>query len=60
MRSNIFIRFISIKWLNDDELLLLYKKGFGYLQPLTPHKLIIVDILLPLTNVCLNNDIHLE
>ena len=55
-----FIRFIFIRWLNDDELFLLDKKGFGYLQSLALHKLIIVDILFPLTNVCLNNDIHPE
>ena len=54
-----FIRFISLKWLNDDELLL-YKKGFGYLQSLALHRLIIVDILLPLINICLNNKIHPE
>ena len=55
-----FIRFISIKWLNDDGLFLLYKKGFGYLQSLALHRLIIVDLLLPLTNIYLNNDIHPE
>ena len=55
-----FIRFTFIKWLNDDELLLLYEKGFSYLQSLAQHKLIIVDILLPLTNIYLNNDIHIE
>ena len=55
-----FIRFIFIKWLNDDELFLLHKKRFGYLQSLAQHKLIVVDILLPLTNICLNNDIHPE
>ena len=55
-----FIRFIFIKWLNDDELFLLHKKRFGYLQSLAQHKLIVVDILLPLTNIYLNNDIHPE
>ena len=54
-----FIRFIFIKWLNDDGLLL-HKKGFGYLQSLAQHKLIIVDILLSLANICLKNDIHPE
>ena len=55
-----FIRFTFSKWLNGDELLVLYKEGFGYLQSLAQHKLIIVDILLPMTNICLNNDIHPE
>ena len=55
-----FIRFIFIKWLNDDELFLLYKKGFGYLPSLAQHKIIVVDILLPLTNVCLNNEVYPE
>ena len=55
-----FIRFISIKWLNDDELFILHKKRFSYLQSLAQYKLIIVNILLPLTNICLKNDIHPE
>ena len=55
-----FIRFISIKWLNDDELFLLHKKRFDYLQSLAQYKLIIVNILLSLTNICLKNDIHPE
>ena len=35
-----------------------HKKGFGYLQSLAWHELITVDIFLPVTSICLNNDIH--
>ena len=35
-----------------------HKKGFGYLLSLAWHEVITVDILLPLTNSCLDNDIH--
>ena len=37
-----------------------FYKGFGYLQSLAQYKLIIVNILLPLTNICLKNDIQPE
>ena len=37
-----------------------YKKGFGYLQSLAQHELIIVNIFLSLTNIYLKNDIYPE
>ena len=35
-----------------------HKKGFGYLQSLAQHELITIDIFLPVTSICLNNDIY--
>ena len=38
----------------------IYTKGIQLLEVIGLHKLTVVDILLPLTNVCLNNEIYPE